>query len=86
MLRRRKTNFSIDNIKQLDVFTKVQADYSEPTTLGGGMSILCKMLIVIFIYLEVQYYLDEKLTFVFKPDADITAKLKGKTINLNHKA
>lgn len=78
MLRQRRgTNKNtLDTIKQLDAFPKIQEDYVESTKLGGGVSILSRVLIIFLIYNEISYYLDRKLMFSFKPDTDVDAKLK----------
>lgn len=77
MIRQRKINkAALDAIKNLDVLTKVQEEYVEPTRLGGGISIVAKLFIILFVYSEIKHFFDRKILFVFKPDVDLMAKLK----------
>lgn len=77
MIRKRRINkINVDAIKQFDVLSKIQEDYVEPSRFGGGVSIISRLIILLFIYLETKYFFDRKLLFLFKPDVDITAKLK----------
>lgn len=78
MLRQRKNAASstIEAVKQLDAFPKIQEEYVESTISGGGLSILSRILIVFLIYTEITYYLDRKLVFSFRPDTDFMEKLK----------
>lgn len=77
MLRQRKnvTN-TIEVVKQLDAFPKIQDDYKQSSSLGGGLSILSRVLIIFLVYTEVNYYLDPKLVFNFTSDVNFTEKLK----------
>lgn len=70
------TNSTIEAVKKLDAFPKIAEDYVEYTTVGGGISILSRLIILILIYTETRYYLEKKLLFQFEPDTDYLEKLK----------
>ncbi|XP_063700320.1 endoplasmic reticulum-Golgi intermediate compartment protein 2 [Culicoides brevitarsis] len=70
------TNSAIEAVKKLDAFPKIAEDYVEYTTVGGGISILSRIIILILIYTETRYYLEKKLLFKFEPDTDYLSKLK----------
>lgn len=77
MLRQRKNVTStLEVVKQLDAFPKIQESYVESTSIGGSLSILSRILILILVYTEVNYYMERKLKFAFKPDPDTESKLK----------
>lgn len=77
MLRKRRTKAQkLETVKKFDAFPKIQENYTEFTTFGGGLSIITKILIVIFIINELQYYYEQKIKFSFKPDNDLSTKLK----------
>lgn len=70
------TTSAIETVKKLDAFPKIAEDYVEYTTVGGGISILSRIIILILIYTETRFYLEKKLLFQFEPDTDFMAKLK----------
>ncbi|GFU17392.1 endoplasmic reticulum-Golgi intermediate compartment protein 2 [Nephila pilipes] len=66
----------LKNVEKLDIFPKVQEEYTQPTTSGGTVSILSFIVIIILVYTEIHYYSSSQLRFEYSVDHDIDSKLK----------
>ncbi|GBO12947.1 Endoplasmic reticulum-Golgi intermediate compartment protein 2, partial [Araneus ventricosus] len=66
----------LKHVENLDIFPKVQEEYTQPTTSGGTVSILSFIVIIILVYTEIRYYSSSQLKFEYSVDHDIDSKLK----------
>ncbi|CAL1267184.1 unnamed protein product [Larinioides sclopetarius] len=66
----------LKHVESLDIFPKVQEEYTQPTTSGGTVSILSFIVIIILVYTEIRYYSSSQLKFEYSVDHDIDSKLK----------
>lgn len=75
MLRNRGKR-TLKGVKELDAFPKIPESYVETSPVGGILSLLTLVIIIILIYAEMSYFLSSRFVFKFVPDTDIDAKLK----------
>lgn len=66
----------LKHVEKLDIFPKVQEEYTQPTISGGTVSILSFIIIIILVYTEIHYYSSSQLRFEYSVDHDIDSKLK----------
>ncbi|GFX14753.1 endoplasmic reticulum-Golgi intermediate compartment protein 2 [Trichonephila clavipes] len=66
----------LKNVEKLDIFPKVQEEYTQPTISGGTVSILSFIIIIMLVYTEIRYYSSSQLRFEYNVDHDIDSKLK----------
>lgn len=66
----------LSQVKELDLFPKVEETYKETSTIGGTLTFFGFIVIVMLIYKEINYYMNSKFIFKFSPDTDFDAKLK----------
>ncbi|XP_037935325.1 endoplasmic reticulum-Golgi intermediate compartment protein 2 [Teleopsis dalmanni] len=65
----------IEMAKNLDAFKKVPEKYTEPSEIGGTLSLLSRILIIYLIYKEICYYQNANLVYQFEPDIDMDDKV-----------
>ncbi|KAG5672175.1 hypothetical protein PVAND_002325 [Polypedilum vanderplanki] len=77
-LRQRKQTTPLESFKELDAFkfNKLPEEIEQKTNIGGTVSILSRLLILLVIYKEMKYYFETSLIFRFEPDVDILQHIK----------
>ncbi|KAG8173557.1 hypothetical protein JTE90_017338 [Oedothorax gibbosus] len=64
------------NVEKIDIFPKVQEEYTQSTASGGTVSILSFIVIIVLVVTEIRYYSASQLKFEYSVDHDIDSKLK----------
>ena len=67
---------AIEATKGLDVFPKIQEDYTQTSSTRGTISILVYLFIGILVFLEVRYFFEDQLNYSYEVDFDYLSKLK----------
>lgn len=76
MLRNRRPKTVLKSVKDLDAFPKVPESFVETTVSGGTISIICFILIGLFVISEIVYYSTSRFRFRYGVDPNFDHKLK----------
>ncbi|CAG2101379.1 unnamed protein product, partial [Medioppia subpectinata] len=63
-------------IADIDVFTKVDHNFTKTTATGGTVSVLSYILIGILVMFETSVYLKSRIKFLYTVDTDFDSKLQ----------